>query len=206
MVRRPSQLPGNASSARNVSVRHYRIPIEGNEMKRRFFLLPAVLFYVDSTSVGAATPCSEFRSDMQQIQQQVKQIEFNRSTTGLNAVQQASRLVKSSCLDQLSSLDMASFGFTPGASSMITKLANQACQRLSQELSEQINEVNQKATQGINSAINGANIPGVSAGSLGSWGGGPQQSTPMASEPTIASQAGNFVATTWDKFKNLLTP
>lgn len=143
---------------------------------------------------------------MQQIQQQVRQIEFNRSTTGLNAVQQASRLVKSSCLDQLSSLDMASFGFTPGASAMITKLANQACQRLSQELSEKINEVNQKATQGINSAINSANIPGVSADSLGNWGGGLQPSTPMASEPTIATQAGNFVVNTWDKFKNLITP
>lgn len=175
-------------------------------MKRRFFLLPAVLFYGYSTSVGAAASCNEFRSDMQQIQQQVRQIEFNRSTTGLNAVQQASRLVKSSCLDQLSSLDMASFGFTPGASAMITKLANQACQRLSQELSEQINEVNQKATQGINSAINGANIPGVSADSLGNWGGGPLPSTPMTSEPNIATQAGNFVANTWDKFKNLIMP
>jgi hypothetical protein len=206
MAKFPNQLQGNASSARNVSVRHYRIPIKGNEMKRRFFLLSFVLFYVHGTSVGAASSCDEFRSDMQQIQQQVRQIEFNRSTTGLNAVQQASRLVKSSCLDQLSSLDMASFGFTPGASAMITKLANQACQRLSQELSEKINEVNQKATQGVNSAINSANIPGVSADSLGSWGGGPQQSTPMASEPTIATQAGNFVADTWGRLKNMLQP
>lgn len=175
-------------------------------MKRRFLLLPAVLFYVHSTSVGAATSCNEFRSDMQQIQQQVRQIEFNRSTTGLNAVQQASRLVKSSCLDQLSSLDMASFGFTPGASAMITKLANQACQRLSQELSEKINEVNQKATQGVNSAINGANISGVSADSLGNWAGGPQPSTRMASEPTMTGQAGSFVADAWDKLKNMLRP
>lgn len=175
-------------------------------MKRRFFLLPAVLFYVHSTSVIAANSCSEFRSDMQQIQQQVRQIEFNRSTTGMNAVQQASRLVKSSCLDQLSSLDMASFGFTPGASAMITKLANQACQRLSQELSEKINEVNQKATQGLNSAINGANIPGVTADSLGSWGGGLQPPTSISSEPNIATQAGSFVANTWDKFKNMIMP
>ncbi|MFC5511044.1 hypothetical protein ACFPOU_07885 [Massilia jejuensis] len=175
-------------------------------MKRRFFLLASVLFYVHSTSVGAATSCSEFRSDIQQIQQQVRQIEFNRSTTGLNAVQQASRLVKSSCLDQLSSLDMASFGFTPGASAMITKLANQACQRLSQELSEKINEVNQKATQGVNSAINGANIPGLSTDTFGNLGGGIQPSTTMASEPTLAGQGSNMVVDAWNKLKNMLLP
>ena len=175
-------------------------------MKRRFFLLPAVLFYVHSTSVAIAASCNDFRSDMQSIQQQVRQIEFNRSTNGLNAVQQASRLVKSSCLDQLSSLDMASFGFTPGASAMITKLANQACQRLSQELSEKINEVNQKATQGVNSAINGVNIPGISADTLGNYGGGLQPQTTMQSEPTVTSQAGNFVTNAWDKFKNMIMP
>lgn len=175
-------------------------------MKRRFFLLPAVLFYVYSTSPAAAASCNEFRSDMQQIQQQVRQIEFNRSTTGLNAVQQASRLVKSSCLDQLSSLDMASFGFTPGASAMITRLANQACQRLSQELSERINEVNQKATQGLNGAINSANIPGVSADTIGNLGSGLKPATTMQSEPTAAGQAGNFVANAWDKLKNMITP
>lgn len=176
-------------------------------MKRRFFFLYAVLFYVHSTSAAiAATTCDEFRSDMQQIQQQVRQIEFNRSTAGLNAVQQASRLVKSSCLDQLSSLDMATFGFTPGASAMITKLANQACQRLSQELSEKINEVNQKATQGINGAINGANIPGVSADTLGQLGGGLQPATTMASEPTVASQGGNIVVDAWNKLKNMILP
>lgn len=187
-------------------MRHYRIPIKGIEMKRRFFLLTVVLFYVHSTSVAIAASCNEFRSDMQSIQQQVRQIEFNRSSTGLNAVQQASRLVKSSCLDQLSSLDMASFGFTPGASAMITKLANQACQRLSQELSEKLNEVNQKATQGVNSAINGASIPGMSSGALGDFGGGLQPSTTMASEPSVAGQVGNVVVDAWDKLKNMIMP
>ena len=174
-------------------------------MKRRFFLLPVVLFYVHSTSVAVAATCNEFRSDMQSIQQQVRQIEFNRSSAGLNAVQQASRVVKASCLDQLSALDMTSFGFTPGASAMITKLGNQACQRLSQELSQQINEVNQKATQGINSAINSAGIPGVSAGSLGELGGF-GSSTPMASEPAITTQAANMVTNAWDKLKNMILP
>jgi hypothetical protein len=175
-------------------------------MKRRFFLPAAVLFYVHSTSGAVAASCNEFRSDMQQIQQQVRQIEFNRSTTGLNAVQQASRVVKSSCLDQLSSLDMSSFGFTPGASAMITKLGNQACQKLSQELSQKINEVNQKATQGINSAIDGTNLPGVSADTFGKLGGGLQPSTTMNSEPTMGGQTGSFVANAWDKFKNMLMP
>lgn len=178
-------------------------------MKRRFFLLPVVLFYVHSTSVAGAATCNEFRADLQSIQQQVRQIEYNRSSSGLNAVQQASRVVKSSCLDQLSALDMTSFGFTPGASAMITKLGNQACQKLSQELSQQINEVNQKATQGINGAINGAGLPGVSSGSLGSlgdFGGGLQPSTTMASEPTMTSQAANMVTDAWDKLKNLILP
>lgn len=175
-------------------------------MKRRFFLPTVVLFYVHSTSFAIAASCNEFRSDMQSIQQQVRQIEFNRSTTGLNAVQQASRLIKSSCLDQLSSLDMSSFGFTPGASAMITRLANQACQRLSQELSEKINEVNQKATQGINGAINSANIPGVSAETLGNLGGGLQPARTMASEPTVAGQDSNIVVDAWNKLKNMILP
>lgn len=175
-------------------------------MKRRFFLLPVVVFYVHSTPLALAASCNEFRSDMQSIQQQVRQIEFNRSTNGLNAVQQASRMVKSSCLDQLSSLDMASFGFTPGASAMITKLANQACQRLSQELSEKINEVNQKATQGVNSAINGTNIPGMSVNTLGNLGGALQPQTTMQNEPTVTGQGGNFVTNAWGKFKNMILP
>lgn len=174
-------------------------------MKRRFFLMPLVLFYVHSTPVAIAASCDEFRSDMKSIQTQVRQIEFSRSTTGMDAVQQASRMVKSSCLDQLSSLDMASFGFTPGASAMITKLANQACQRLSQELSQKINEVNQKATQGINSAINGANIPGISPDTFGNLGG-LQPSTTMSSEPVVAGQGGNMVVDAWNKLKNMILP
>jgi hypothetical protein len=177
-------------------------------MKRRFFLLPVVLFYVHSTSVGAASTCDEFRSDLQTIQQQVRQIEHGRSTSVLNAVQQAGQVVKSSCLDQLSSLDMSSFGFTPGASAMITKLANQACQKLSQELSQKIGEVQQKAVHGVNGAIDGANIPGVSSGSLGGMlgGGGLQPSTAMSSEPTMTSTAVGYVANAWDKFKNFIMP
>lgn len=175
-------------------------------MKRRFFLLPVVLFYVHSTSAALAATCNEFRADLQSIQQQVRQIEYNRSSTGLNAVQQASRVVKTSCLDQLSALDMTSFGFTPGASAMITKLGNQACQQLSQELSQQINEVNQKATQGINGAISSVGIPGVSSGSMGGFGGGFQPSTTMSSEPTMTSQATNMVTGAWDALKNLILP
>ena len=173
-------------------------------MKRRFFLLPVVLFYAHSTSVAAPTTCNEFRSDMQAIQQQVRQIELNRSTSVLDSVEQASQVVKASCLDQLSGLDMTSFGFNPAASSMITKLANQACQKLSQQLSQKMNDVRQRAVNGVNNAIDGANIPGVSSGSLS--GGGAMRSLQPSGDPTIASQAAGYVANAWDRLKNFIMP
>lgn len=177
-------------------------------MKRRFFLPYFVLLYAHSTYVGAATTCDEFRSDLQTIQQQVRQIEHGRSTSVLDAVQQAGQVVKSSCLDQLAALDMSSFGFTPGASAMITKLANQACQKVSQELSQKIGEVQQKAVHGVNGAIDGVNIPGVSSGSLGGMlgAGGLQPSTTMSSEPGMARAAAGYVANAWDKLKNFIMP
>lgn len=171
-------------------------------MKRRFFLPIAVLFYAYSTYVGAASTCNEFRADMQAIQQQVRQIEMNRSTSVLDSVQQASETVKASCLDQLSGLDMTSFGLTPGAASMITKLANQACQKLSQQLNQKMNEVRQKALNGVNSAIDSAGL------STSPWAGsgGPQPSTGMASEPSVGRSATGYVADAWDKLKNFLLP
>jgi hypothetical protein len=174
-------------------------------MKSRFFLPVVVLFYVHSTSVFAGTTCDQFRTDLQSIQQQVRQIESNRSTSTLNAVQQAGQVVKTSCLDQLSAIDMSGFGFTPGASSLVTKLASQACQQLSQQLSQKINEVQQQALQGVNGSISGVNIPGVSSSSLLS-GGGLQPSMTMNSGPSMTSQAASYVANAWDKLKNMVMP
>jgi hypothetical protein len=181
-------------------------------MKRRFFLPLSVLFYVHSTSVGAATTCNEFRSDLQAIQQQVRQIESNRSTSVLNAVQQAGQVIKAGCLDQLSAVDMSAFGFTPGASALVTKLANQACQKLSQELSQKISEVQKQAVQGVNGTINGVNIPGVSTSSISGALGGLQPSMTMNSQPTVnsqpsmTSQATSYVSNAWDKLKNMIMP
>ncbi|MFJ1470226.1 hypothetical protein [Massilia orientalis] len=181
-------------------------------MKRRFFLPLFVLFYVYSTYVDAATTCNEFRADLQAIQQQVRQIESNRSTSVLNAVQQAGQLIKSGCLDQLSAVDMSAFGFTPGASALVTKLANQACQKLSQQLSQKISEVQQQAVQGVNGTINGVNIPGVSTSSISGALGGLQPSMTtgsqpsMNSQPSVTSQATSYVANAWDKLKNMIMP
>ncbi|MGX9221757.1 hypothetical protein ACWV27_25670 (plasmid) [Massilia varians] len=171
-------------------------------MKRRFFLPTVVLFYVYSTSVCASSTCNEFRTDMQAIQQQVRQIEMNRSTSVLDSVQQASQAVKASCLDQLSGLDMTSFGLTPGAASMITKLANQACQKLSQQLAQKMNDVRQKALNGVNSALDGTGL------NTSPWAGsgGIQPSTGMSSEPSVAKSATGYVADAWDKIKNFLLP
>jgi hypothetical protein len=174
-------------------------------MKRRFFLLTVVLYYAHSTSIAEPITCNEFRSDLQAIQQQVRQIESNRSTSVLNAVQQAGQVVKSSCLDQLSAVDMS--GFTPGASALVTKLASQACQKLSQELSQKIGEVQQQAVQGVNGAISGVNIPGVSSSSIsGALGGGLQPSMSMNSAPSMTSQAAGYVSNAWDKLKNMIMP
>lgn len=179
-------------------------------MKRRFFLSFVVLFYAHSTYVSAATSCDQFRTDLQSIQQQVRQNELNRSTSLLNSVQQAGQAVKATCLDQLSALDMSSFGFTPGASALVTKLASQACQSLSQQLSQQISQVQQQAMQGVNGAISGINVPGVSSSTLNSalgtgLGAGLQPVT-SSSGTSLTSQAASYVSNAWDKLKNILTP
>ena len=179
-------------------------------MKRRFFLPILVLFYAHSTNVLAATSCDQFRTDLQSIQQQVRQNELNRSTSLLNSVQQAGQAVKATCLDQLSALDMSSFGFTPGASALVTKLASQACQGLSQQLSQQISQVQQQAIQGVNGAISGINVPGVSSstlsGALGSGLGTGLQPVTSSSGASLTSQAASYVTNAWDKLKNILTP
>lgn len=179
-------------------------------MKRRFFLHFVVLLYAHSTYVTAATTCDQFRTDLQSIQQQVRQNELDRSTSVLNSVQQAGQAVKTTCLDQLSALDMSSFGFTPGASALVTKLASQACQKLSQQLSQQIGQVQQQAMQGINGAIGGINIPGVSSGTLntalGNGLGAGLQPVTSSSGTSFASQAASYVTNAWDKLKNILTP
>lgn len=175
-------------------------------MKRQFFLPIFVLFYAHSTGISAAATCNEFRSDLQTIQQQVRQIESNRSTSVLTAVQQASQVIKSGCLDQLSAVDMSAFGFTPGASALVTKLANQACQKLSQELSKKISEVHQQAVQGVNGALSGVNIPGVPTASIIGAPGGLQPSMTMNSEPSMTSQAAGYVTNAWDKLKNMIMP
>lgn len=175
-------------------------------MKRRFFLTAFVLFYVHSTYSSAATNCSEFRADLQAIQQQVRQIENNRSTSVLDAVQQAGQVIKSGCLDQLSAVDMSAFGFTPGASALVTKLANQACQKLAQEMAQKIKEVQQQAAQGVSGAISGVNIPGMSTSSISSALGGAQPQMTMKSEPSLTSQASGYVSNAWDKLKNMIMP
>lgn len=176
-------------------------------MKRRFFLPLTVLFYAHSTWVFAATTCDQFRTDLTTIQQQVRQVELGRSTSVLNAVQQAGQAVKTGCLDQLSAIDISGFGFTPGASALVTKMASQACQQLSQTLSQKISQVQQQAVQGVNGAVSGVSIPGMSTSSLtGALGGGLQPATTMASEPTMTSQAAGYVANAWDKLKNIIMP
>lgn len=115
-------------------------------------------------------------------------------------------MVKASCLDQLSAIDMSGFGFTPGASALVTKLASQACQKLSQEVSQKISEVQQQAVQGVNGAISGVNIPGVSTSSLSNAIGSGFPSTTMNSEPSITSQAAGYVASAWDKLKTMIMP
>jgi hypothetical protein len=144
---------------------------------------------------------------MQAIQQQVRQIESDRSTSVLDAVQQAGQVIKASCLDQLSAIDMSGFGFTPGASALVTKLANQACQKLSQQLSQKMNQVRQQAVQGVNNAVNGVNIPGVSSSSIsGALGGSTQPSMTMNNEPSVTSRAGSYMSNAWDKLKNMIMP
>ena len=182
-------------------------------MKHQFFLPFVVLFYVHNTCVVAATTCNEFRSDMQAIQRQVRQIESDRSTSVLDAVQQAGQVVKASCLDQLSAIDMSGFGFTPGAAALVTKLAYLAGQKLSQQFAQKMYQVRQQAVQGVNNAVNGVNIPGVSSSSIsgalggsGTLGGSTQPSMTMNSEPSVTSRAGTYMSNAWDKLKNMIMP
>lgn len=133
---------------------------------------------------------------------------MNRANSGFDAIVAVSRLVKGSCLDTLSALDMSTFGFTPGASALVTKLASQACQRLTSELSQKVNDVNSKISQGINDVEGRVNngIGDVTGGMLGSSGGfGPDTSIGPGGSTSPLGVVKDAVGNAWDKMKNLLT-
>lgn len=64
--------------------------------------------------------------------------------------------------------------------------------------------------QGVNSAIGGINIPGVSSGTLnsalGTGLGAGLQPVMSSSRTSFISQAAAYVTNAWDKLKNILTP
>lgn len=190
-------------------------------MKTRYFAPILVLFcgYGLPQSLQAGQ-CDTLRTDIQNIQIQMRDIEMTRSDGGFTAVADAGRVVKTSCLDSLSAIEMTGFGFTPGAAAMITKLANAACQRLANELNQKVGDVNRRIAHGAGlangaiGAIDGYSPDrladqladqirtGSSGGSMNpDFGPGPSMGGP-ASSPSIGDRVGNV----WDKMKNLLMP
>lgn len=182
-------------------------------MKRQIL---AALFVVScsyGTETAIAGPCDAFRTDIGTLQQQVRTNEMSRASTGFDAVAQASQVVKSSCLDPLSSLDMTAFGLTPGAAALVTKLGSQACQKLAQELSQRVNQVQSQISQGINGITSG--IPNVvdpsgAINNLNQQLSGQTVSPSTNISPTqssgLTSQVGNYISTAWDKMTNFLSP
>lgn len=194
-------------------------------MKRRFLVMMTVLFYIYGTSVALAATCDQFRTDLSQVQQQLREVEFNRSILGINAAQEAARIVKSMCLDPMSSLDMTAFGFSPLAASLVARLAGAACKRLAAEVNSRVMEISQKVSQGltnlqgqIDRIRNGASyandlIEGIQDGSLpDSIGRQLEGQARTAIERQIEEQPGlidrgsDYVAGQWKRLKDLLGP
>lgn len=185
-------------------------------MKRRIAVAATVTFCSYMVDSALAGPCNDFRNDIQTIQQQVRQDQFARSTSGLSAVALASNTVKGACLDSLSALDMTAFGLTPGAAAMITKLSSAACQQLATQVSQSVGQVTQQVSQGVTGdlgqlgqAVNGQlgnGIGGQIAGqAMGQVTSQVANQVPVASQ-SITSQISSAIGSAWDSMKSFIGP
>jgi hypothetical protein len=168
-------------------------------MKRTIVTLTAVAFYGYGTGLTVAATCNDFRSDIQTIQQQQRQDQFTRMTSGIDAVRIASNTVKSACLDALSALDMTAFGFTPGAAAVITKLSSAACQKLVNDASQGVGQVTQQMSQGNSSGTNEMTQPSQVSGGLA--GQLPDQAT-----QSVTGQITSAIGNAWDSLKSFMGP
>ena len=181
-------------------------------MKRRCSLYFIVALYAHTTIAQAASPCDTFRSDIQAIQSQVRQVEVDRSANSTDVVSQASKAVKSGCLDPLASLDMTTLGFTPGAAALVTKMGSEACKQLAAQLSQRVSQATQIVGQGqvgVEGALsqfvglNGSgNTPGFNP-NVNAWGAGgtvPQQ--PQAPEQSV----GSSISSGFARLRDLIIP
>ena len=202
-------------------------------MSRSLKAFAAILIYVFSMTSVLAADCNQFRADLQAIQQQVRTMEYDKGNSGINAAQEASRVVKSMCLDPLSSLDMTAFGFTPGAAAIVTKLGSAACKKLSQEISNKIGQITQQASQGVNNIQNqinnlgngqvgnilgqinnGGNVESIIGNQIGqqinqiggSSGNGMGGPVPPMGDPGVMSKATGVLKSTWTKLKSTIMP
>lgn len=185
-------------------------------MKRRIVVAAIVTFCSSIMEFALAGPCNDFRNDIQTIQQQVRQNQFTRSTSGLSAVALASDTVKSACLDSLSGLDMTAFGLTPGAAAMITKLSSAACQQLAKQVSQSVGQVTQQVSQGVTGELGqlgqvvngqlGSGIGGQIAGqAVGQVAGQAANQVPVVSQ-SITSQISSAIGNAWDSMKSFIGP
>lgn len=201
-------------------------------MSRPVRALAAIVIYAVSMAGAVAGDCNAFRADLQSIQQQVRTNEFDKGSVGINAAQEAARLVKSMCLDPLSALDMTAFGFTPGAAAIVTKLAGAACKKLSQEITNKVGQITQQVSQGVSNITgrisdlgngqvgdllgqinNGGSVDsiignqvGKNINDFGGSGGGGMGSVPPMDEPGLFKKTTGIIQNGWTKLKNLVTP
>ena len=201
-------------------------------MSRPVKALAAIVIYVFSMATALAADCNAFRADLQSIQQQVRTIEFDRGSVGINAAQEASRLVKSMCLDPLSALDMTAFGFTPGAAAIVTKLGSAACKKLSQEITNKVGQITQQVSQGVSNITgrisdlgngqvgdilghinNGGSADSIIGNQIGKnnkqfggSGGDGMGSVPPMDDPGLFKKTTGVIQNGWTKLKNLVMP
>ena len=177
-------------------------------MKRHIIAFTIVTFCSYVVNNAFATTCNDFRNDIQTIQQQVRQDQYTRSTSGLSAVATAANTVKSACLDSLSALDMTAFGLTPGAAAVITKMSSAACQQLANQVTQSVNQVTQQASQGINGDL--GQLGQVVNSQLGSSVGGQVTSAVASQVPgasqSVTSQISNAIGNAWDSLKSYISP
>lgn len=157
-------------------------------MKLRQITALLVTYYAYITVPAyAGQNCNDFRSDVQSIQEQIRQREVIQATAGIDASIAAANTAKSSCMDQLSSLDMTAFGLSPGAAAIIAKMASSACQQLAQQMTQQVGQITQQVSQGMTG--NYSSQIGQITGFGGSFGG-----TGFGNAGGLANQVINQVA------------
>lgn len=131
------------------------------------------LLAIAANAAADTSGCGAFRSDISNLQTQVRTAELNRVNQGFDQIRNASQQFKSVCIDGLSAINTTQFG--PLGSNLMTQAAKQLCnqvlQRATQQVNTQVGQVTDQygrvtgslssITSGYGSAINSYGTGGI---------------------------------------------